>query len=720
MKCNFVYFNGEFLKENTIDFREYQANILKEIKDKNSLVVLPTGLGKTVIGVLLMAEALKKYPEGKILILAPTRPLVAQHERSCKRFLTIPEEKIVSLTGKIKPEERFVLFEKSQIIISTPQVIKNDVMRKRYDLSFICLLIIDEAHRTRGNYAYTGIAKEYLKTCNDPLILGLTASPGKDLERIQQICDNLSIEKVIFKSREDPDVERYLHDIELYLKYTVLPLEFIKISVIWDALFKKFLRFFIQRGLINPHKKYYSKIDFLRIAEDLTLSLKFEDLLDKAVETEILLNNLYYTNPKIIDIVREKNLNIHSIFSYCSSCISILHGKDLLETQDIRLFKTFLETIAFKARNNNSAAIRISNSEHFNYIYSLLEKNEFMNLHHPKIDLTLSIINKELNHYKNEKIIIFTQYRQMATVLRKRLQLLLPEEIKIEKFIGQATKHEDKGFSQSEQSEIIRKFRENEINILCATCVAEEGLDIPNVDAIIFYEPIPSEIRYIQRRGRTGRHSPGRCYILITKNTVDVPYFKVACKKKNSMKTILSNEECLDLKTKIPRSAINFTQKKKPFSEWDFIKEFQERKEREREILSNKSIEEILEEMEKFSNSLEFKKFRKYGITFFSDVADLSKSRLKKRMMTIKGIKKKSVKKTDARKPSYNKKLKTLINLARIYAIEGKIEVSKLKKLAEQEDILENTFFIHLNQACYLGYLEKRNENELHILIDHE
>ncbi|MHA1763654.1 MAG: helicase-related protein, partial [Promethearchaeota archaeon] len=672
------------MKENIIDFREYQVNILKEIKDKNSLVVLPTGLGKTIIAVLLIAEALKKYPEGKILILAPTRPLVTQHELSCKRFLKIPEEKIASLTGRIKPEERFILFENSRLIISTPQVIKNDVMRSRYDLSWICLLIIDEAHRTRGNYAYTGIAKEYLKTCNDPLILGLTASPGKDIERIQQICDNLSIEKVIFKSREDPDVERYLHDIELHLEYTALPLEFIKISMIWEALFKKFLRFFIQRRLINPHKKYYSKIDFLRLAEDLTLSLKFEDLSDEEVETEIVQSNLYYKNPKIIDIVREKNLNIHSIFSYCSSCISLLHGKELLETQDIRLFKKFLDYIVFKAGNDNIAARRISNSEHFNYIRSLFEKREFMNLYHPKIDLTFSIINKELHQYKNKKIIIFTQYRQMATILKEMLQSLLPKEIKIEKFIGQATKLEDKGYSQSEQGEIIRKFRGGEINILIATSVAEEGLDIPNVDALIFYEPIPSEIRYIQRRGRTGRHSPGRCYILITKNTVDGLFFKVACKKENSMKAILSNEECLDLKTKIPRTVINFTQKKKDFSEWDFIKEFKERKELEREMLANKSIEEILDEMEKFSNSLEFKKFRKYGVTFFSDVADLSPERLKKRMITIKGNKKKSSKMTGARKPSFNKKLKMLINLARIHANEGKIEVSKLKKLAEQ------------------------------------
>ena len=142
---------------------------------------------------------LKKYTKfGKVVILAPTRPLVIQHFEACRKFLTIEKEKIIYLTGKISPSKRINLFKKSKIIISTPQVIKNDLIRNRYNLEQVVLIIFDEAHRTKGNYAYCFIGEDYIKTCKDPLIIGLTASPGKDYLNIQELCDNLYIENTVF------------------------------------------------------------------------------------------------------------------------------------------------------------------------------------------------------------------------------------------------------------------------------------------------------------------------------------------------------------------------------------------------------------------------------------------------------------------------------------------------------------------------------------------
>ncbi|MFW9989639.1 MAG: DEAD/DEAH box helicase, partial [Candidatus Odinarchaeota archaeon] len=187
------YFNGPFLKKNKVIQRNYQKNIINSCKNKNSLVVLPTGLGKTIIGILLASKCLYKYPRAKIIILAPTRPLVSQHQDSCERFLDIDLGEITSFTGKIPPEKRILSFKNSKILISTPQVIKNDLLRGRYDLKHVSLIIFDEAHKTKGNYAYNFISEEYIRTCLDPLILGLTASPGKNYDRIQQICDNLHI-----------------------------------------------------------------------------------------------------------------------------------------------------------------------------------------------------------------------------------------------------------------------------------------------------------------------------------------------------------------------------------------------------------------------------------------------------------------------------------------------------------------------------------------------
>ena len=87
----------------------------------------------------------------------------------------------------------------------------------------------------------------------------------------------------------------------------------------------------------------------------------------------------------------------------------------------------------------------------------------------------------------------------------------------------------------------MEKFREGEFNVLVATSIAEEGLDIPEVDLVVFYEPIPSEIRHIQRRGRTGRKNLGSVLILATKDTIDQRYLDVSRKKIQKMKSILSS-----------------------------------------------------------------------------------------------------------------------------------------------------------------------------------
>jgi len=481
------YFNGPFLKNNIINYRHYQKNIINRCKNKNSLVVLPTGLGKTIIAILLIAQSLDKYSKkAKTVILTPTRPLISQHESSCKKFLSVNEDMIASLTGKITPERRIQLFHDSIIIISTPQVIKNDLERGRYDLKQVSLLIFDEAHRTKGNYAYNFISNEYLtRGCSDPLILGLTASPGKDYEHVQQICDNLYIENIIFKTREDEDVKDYIHDIDVFIEKVELPVNILKLVAIWDHLFNIFLRFFIERNLINPNKSYFSKLDFLRISQDLTLSLRHEtgNLID--ITEEEYLCQLSYKSPPIIDIVKTKKLNIQSIFSYCSSCISILHAKDLLETQNITLFKTFLDKLSYKAEQDILSSKRIVGSKHFKLINSLIEKKGTSNLAHPKINRLISIIKEEIEEYGNQKSIIFTQYRQMAEFLKNKLIEEFSNQLNVEKFIGQSMKIDDFGYSQRRQIEILDDFRKDKIDILIATSVGHHEYHLIKSRAVI-------------------------------------------------------------------------------------------------------------------------------------------------------------------------------------------------------------------------------------------
>jgi len=710
-----VYLNGAYLKKNAVLYRHYQENIIKRCAGKNSLVILPTGLGKTIIGILLIANSLEKYPKAKALILAPTRPLVSQHKDSCEKFLSIDNKEILSLTGKISPEKRIQSFKNSKIIVSTPQVIKNDLERGRYNLRNVALIIFDESHRTKGNYSYNFICKEYMNSCPDPLVLGLTASPGKDYHHIQQLCDNLFIENIVYKSYTDKDVVKYTYEIDNFLEIVNLPIKLLELSAVWDNLFENFLTFFIDNKLITPNKQYYSKVDFLSISRDLTLSLKYENGYVPELSEEEYFEYLYYKTPAIMDIVREKYLNIQSIYSMCSSCISILHGKDLLETQNISLFKSFIGKISYKAERDIQSAKRIVNSNHFKYLKSILEEQNEEELSHPKIMKMLNIINDEFNEYNNKKILIFTQYREMAEFLRKKISNSFGNQIKVEKFIGQANKIDDAGYPQNKQIELLDQFRAGAINILVATSVAEEGLDIPNVDAIIFYEPVPSEIRLIQRRGRTGRFAPGRCYILATRNTVDIPYYKVALKKEQTMNYILSNSKQLKLCKKIERKPIDFSEIIESTVELGDLASFQERKNKEKELLANRSIDDIITELDNFVNSEEYKKLKEYGVTFYSDVIKLDKSRLKTSVLKLKGKKLAQPKQI---KKNLNKHVKTLINLVKNYSQNGKLDFIQLQNLAHEEEITDKKFYIHFNQACYLGFL-KRESGDVKLISDY-
>ncbi len=704
------YFNGAFLKKDAVLYRQYQHSVFEQCKDKNSLVVLPTGLGKTVVGILSIANRLKKYPRSKIIILAPTRPLISQHRASCEKFLSIDTEKIVALTGKTSPEKRFLAYQEARIVVSTPQVIINDLRSGRYDLKNVSLVIFDESHRTKGNYPYFNISKQYIKECSDPLVLGLTASPGKDRDTIQQLCENLYIENIVFKTYEDKDVKDYVHPIDTLVEKVDLTTCIYEISQVWENLFRNFLRFFIERELINPYKKYYSKLDFLRISHDLTQSLTNDQELNACDSYLKPIIPLYFENPRIIDVIKKNKIDIHSVFSYCSSCISILHAKDLLETQEISLFKSFLDGLKFKADNDQLSAKRIVNSEHFKFVTSAIEKECPQNLVHPKIIKLISIIKDEFKEFNNKRFIIFCQYREMAELLKNKLKQELNNEYIIEKCIGQATKEDDCGYSQQVQLEIIEQFRSNKIDIMVATSVAEEGLDIPNVDAVIFYEPIPSEIRLIQRRGRTGRFSPGRCYILVAENTVDEPYCNIAFKKEDSMHSVLKAPEELNLVSAITRKKIIVPSDRETRDKFELLKEFIERKVKEKELLANRSIEDIISELDKFSNSEEYNKFKHIGVTFYSDIVNIDRTKMTEKLLKIKGKKSKN---NCEIKPHLSKLLKTLINLVEIYSQNGKILLSELQTLAEDENIPEEKFYNYFNQACYLGFLKKEGNQVL-------
>jgi ERCC4-related helicase len=563
---NQKFYNHEFLKTDMIEWRDYQINIAKITKSQNTLVVLPTALGKTIIALITAMEVLKRAPESKIFFLAPTRPLVMQHFTTFQGFI-IPSVKCCLFSSNLTPVKRAYALNENQIFFSTPQILQNDLKNGLYSIEGISLLIIDEAHKSRKKYAYTYVASAYLEQCQHPLILALTASPGKDADYINLLCETLQIEQIVFRNNDSKDVKDYTYDIDTILNIIQLPYEITVSQEILKTAIRKITNNFVQHEIF-PKRNYYSKFDFIRLIQDLK---KLDFLLDPhltSAEKEKYLGLYQELNfPHLLDIFgSNKEIKQHTVFFQAINGIYLEHLHEILTTQDIRLFRTYLNKLKNRAKEGNKRIIRLLNSKHIKGIQEILKPIQKS----PKIPKLYDILRNEFMEDPNAKIIIFTQYREMGTYLEKELNQthsIKGTIIKAKRFVGQASREDDRGLNQKQQHEIIQQFSRCEYNILIATSVAEEGLDIPNVNAVVFYEAVPSEIRLIQRRGRTGRHSIGKCYCLVAADTLDQIYHNVSHRKENKMKKLISTPGAINTVDTLPRSKTMPKFKKKTLAE---------------------------------------------------------------------------------------------------------------------------------------------------------
>jgi len=496
--------------------RLYQQTILGTAVNYNTLVVLPTGLGKTAIALMLAVHRLNTIPNSKIVVLAPTRPLVEQHIQTFKRHLNLGEEYFAIFTGSVNPKKRVAMWEKARVIFSTPQGFENDIISSRIDISNISLIVFDEAHRAVGNYSYVFIAEKYHESANFPRILALTASPGSNIEKIREVCKNLFIENIEVRTEKDPDVSQYVKNIKIFWEEVVFPTEFKEI-----------------RDLLK--KSYDEKLS--KASEIL------ETEISKGITKKELLN---LQNELHLQINETKNYMLMQASSLVSQAIKIQHAIELLETQGISQLKSYFERFLESVSNTKVRAVKnLAKDISFRTAIAKTQMLYEKGFEHPKIKRVIEIINEYIKSKDDVKIILFTQYRDSANKIIKELE---KRSIKAKIFVGQMKKLET-GLSQKEQKQIIEDFRNNNFNVLVSTSVGEEGLDIPQVDLVIFYEPIPSAIRQIQRRGRTGRQEEGIVIILYTKDTRDEAYMWAAFNKEKKMKrTLLALKNELMLK----------------------------------------------------------------------------------------------------------------------------------------------------------------------------
>lgn len=494
----------------TIDYRLYQRNIADAARHRNTLVILPTALGKTMIAALVCAEMLYSYRDRRVLVMAPTRPLVSQHLKSFSTVLKIPEEQVAMVTGKTVPEARRAVWDKRDVrlVFATPEVVRNDIEEGRLNLKDFILLVFDEAHRAVKDYAYTAIAREYAGQSMHPVILAMTASPGAKKERIQEVCDNLYIEHVEYRAEDDSDVKPYVNPIEVKWEWFDLPEEYRYIASALRSMLDGRLKWLIQRGLLGKKKdtRWIFKRDLIDAGEALRYRLEL------TMEEQ--------RGPIFVAIMNQ------------SAALTLMYCLELIESQGSHSLKAFFERI--EAEGGKAHAVLLKDPKVME-IRALVEKAP---VDHPKVRRIVELVNEARSGAKNHgRVLVFTQYRDTA---RHIVQVLSSNGIKASRFVGQAKRQGDEGMKQDEQAAVLESFRNGEFDVLVATSIAEEGLDIPEVDLVVFYEPVPSEIRYIQRRGRTGRKAAGAAVILAANDTIDTRHLYASKRRVERMKESLS------------------------------------------------------------------------------------------------------------------------------------------------------------------------------------
>jgi len=490
------YVSHPKITPDTVEERKYQMTLAKDCLNTNTLIVLPTGLGKTVIALLIAADMLCKGR--KVLMMAPTKPLAEQHASVLTKHLVDTE--IGLINGLMSTKKRKEILEKSDLVVSTPQCIANDLENQRYGMGDFGLVIYDEAHRGTGNYSYVTVAGHCTQ---ENRAVGLTASPASDIKKVEEVCTNLGFTRIDIRTESDPDVAPYVHDTYVKKIEVNMPRELLDIV---DLL----------RSLLDH---YFMELTNLHLTKEnwppsTTHMLMIGDSLQKRLRRGERSATLY------------RGLTVQSI------CIKILHAVNLAETQGMSSLRSYMTKLNEEAQvqKGNKGGKELAARKEYLDAWGMVSCSK---IEHPKVSKLMSLVSQILNSDSSSKVMVFTQYRDTCDVLVEKLSCI--DGANVGKLIGQS----NGGLRQKEQIGILEEFRSGKKNVIVATSVGEEGLDVASTNAVIFYEPVPSEIRTIQRRGRTGRKNDGEVFVLIAKGTMDEVFEQSSMKKEDLMRSRL-------------------------------------------------------------------------------------------------------------------------------------------------------------------------------------
>lgn len=514
-----------YIYPTNLSIRDYQKNIIKRALFENVLCALPTGLGKTFIASTVMLNYYRWTRTGKIVFMAPTRPLVSQQLEACLGITGMPRsDSSILIGGTMSPVMREEEWATKRVFFATPQTVDNDLKRGVVDPKSIACLVIDEAHRATGNHAYVGVINFISRFNQSFRVLALTATPSTTLEGVQAIITNLHISRAEIRTEDSPDISKYIHKKDITRLVSGFSDD--QLSVLEP----------LSRALA-PLIREVSAVNVLHVSDPANLN-QFA-----AVSAMKTISGRFSNNP-----VKFKYLAILKILA------SMGHAVSLLKYHGIRPFYNFVQS--FERENTGSGGDEGSKTKKKpgKHVTSLLNNEAFHScvkscekliyhgtshhivrdrfLGHPKLEELVRVtreffVEAWALEQADSKAIIFSAYRDSGAEIERVLKVHVPQ-CRPHLFIGQAAGKGDGsgsqgassggGMSQKEQQRVVEQFKAGTINTLIATSIGEEGLDIGEVDLIICYDASSSPIRMLQRMGRTGRKRAGKIFMLLTDN----------------------------------------------------------------------------------------------------------------------------------------------------------------------------------------------------------
>ncbi|KAK0703803.1 hypothetical protein B0T26DRAFT_732764 [Lasiosphaeria miniovina] len=486
--------------------RDYQFSIVKNGLFNNTLVALPTGLGKTFIAATVMLNFIRWTKSAKVVFVAPTKPLASQQVQACLGIAGIPRSQATLLTGEIPPVLREREWETKRLFFMTPQTLINDLSKGYADPKSIVLLVVDEAHRTTGDYAYVKVVEFMRRFSTSFRVLALTATPGSTVEGVQDVIDNLGISNVEIRTEESLDIRQYVHSRNID-KVTFDPSD--EMLEVRD-LFSKALKPLVDK--LSAQNIYYGRDP---------MSLTMYGLLKAKGE--------WLSGPG-----RHVNQGVKFMTIAAFTILqSLAHTIKLLNFHGIKPFYNslagFRSTEEEKRGGGSKLKRQVLENEHFQKMMTMMEK--WMKLDtfngHPKLThLCQTLVNHFMDAGEGSatRSIVFSEYRDSAEEIVRMLnkQPLISATV----FVGQADSKRSEGMKQKQQIETIEKFKSGTFNVLVATSIGEEGLDIGQVDLIVCYDASASPIRMLQRMGRTGRKRAGSIVLLLMKGKEEEKYLE--------------------------------------------------------------------------------------------------------------------------------------------------------------------------------------------------